>query len=77
MPNRWQIANRFRQISRQNAPKPQRLVPHECERTTTSGRLARNLTEPVKAGNHVVAEHVFIIGDDLELDLNSHGHSEG
>jgi hypothetical protein len=23
-------------------------VPHECEGTTTSGRLARNLTEPQK-----------------------------
>jgi hypothetical protein len=36
----------FRQISRQNAPKPQRLVPHGCGGTATSGRLARNLTEP-------------------------------
>ena len=31
----------------------------------------------VEAGNHVVAEHGFIIADDPELDLNSHGHSEG
>jgi len=30
----------------------------------------------VKAGNHLVAEHVFIIGDDPELDLNSHGLSQ-
>jgi hypothetical protein len=30
----------------------------------------------VKAGNHVLAEHGFIIGDDPELDLNSHGLSE-
>src|SRR3954451_19944009 len=31
----------------------------------------------VEAGNHVLAEHGFIIADDPELDLNSHGHSEG
>jgi hypothetical protein len=31
----------------------------------------------VKAGNHVLAEHGVIIGDDPELDLNSHGLSEG
>ena len=30
----------------------------------------------VKAGNHVLAEHGFIIGDDPDLDLNSHGLSE-
>src|SRR3954470_18746866 len=31
----------------------------------------------VKAGNHVLAEHGVIIGDDPELDLNSHGPSQG
>src|SRR3954451_11485419 len=31
----------------------------------------------VKAGNHVLAEHGVIIADDPELDLNSHGISEG
>ena len=31
----------------------------------------------VKAGNHVLAEHGFIIADDPDLDLNSHGLSEG
>jgi hypothetical protein len=31
----------------------------------------------VEAGNHVLAEHGVIIADDPELDLNSHGHSEG
>jgi len=31
----------------------------------------------VKAGNHVLAEHGVIIADDPDLDLNSHGHSEG
>ena len=31
----------------------------------------------VKAGNHVLAEHGVIIGDDPELDLNSHGLSQG
>ena len=30
----------------------------------------------VKAGNHVLAEHGFIIADDPDLDLNSHGLSE-
>ena len=31
----------------------------------------------VEAGDHVIAEHVFIIADDPDLDLNSHRHSEG
>jgi hypothetical protein len=31
----------------------------------------------VKAGNHVVAQHVIIVSDDPKLDLNSHGLSEG
>ena len=31
----------------------------------------------VEAGNHVLAEHGVIIADDPELDLNSHGLSEG
>src|SRR3954464_3153526 len=31
----------------------------------------------VKAGNHVLAEHGVIIGDDPKLDLNSHGLSQG
>jgi hypothetical protein len=31
----------------------------------------------IKAGNHVLAEHGVIIGDDPELDLNSHGLSQG
>ena len=31
----------------------------------------------VEAGDHVLAEHVFIIADDPDLDLNSHGLSQG
>src|SRR5436305_1697022 len=31
----------------------------------------------VKAGNHVLAEHGVIIADDPDLDLNSHGLSQG
>ena len=31
----------------------------------------------VKAGNHVLAEHCFIIADDPDLDLDLHGHFEG
>ena len=31
----------------------------------------------VEAGDHVIAEHVFIIADDPDLDLNSHGLSQG
>jgi hypothetical protein len=38
----------FCQVSRQNARKPQSLALHEWGRTTTSGRLARNLTEPLE-----------------------------
>ena len=36
----------FCQVSRQNALKPQRLVPHGWGGATISGGLARELTEP-------------------------------
>jgi len=38
----------FRQVSRQNALKPQRLVPHGWGGATISGGLARELTEPTE-----------------------------
>jgi hypothetical protein len=40
------LTQRFRQVSRQNALKPQRLPPHGWGRATISGGLARELTEP-------------------------------
>ena len=44
--DRRRLSRGFRQISRQSPSKPQWLVSHGCGGATTSGGLARDLTEP-------------------------------
>jgi hypothetical protein len=45
--NRWAPVEKcFRQISHQNAPKPQHLMSHGCVEITTFSGLTRDLTEP-------------------------------
>ena len=48
LPPRAMCHRRFRQVSRQNALKPQRLPPHGWGGATISGGLARELTEPTE-----------------------------
>src|SRR4051794_12148314 len=50
----------FRQISRQNAPNPQILVPHGCGGTITSSELARDLTEPIVFALMASVQHAAV-----------------
>jgi 3-keto-5-aminohexanoate cleavage enzyme len=55
----------FRQVSRQNALKPQRLVPHGWGGATISGGLARELTEPNAEQVHKVRRVLEELGHEI------------
>ena len=54
-----------------------RTGQHDLRLIKRQADLLKLVIALVKAGNHVLAEHGVIIADDPELDLNSHGLSEG
>jgi hypothetical protein len=69
-------------MSRQKARRLRRNEPRLCAGQHAFRLIKRQadllelVIALVKAGNHVLAEHCFIIADDPEMDLNSHGLSE-